>query len=184
MGSPGYLLPVAAGPFIASIGFSTMGWPQAAIAAWGTGAFFLADDRNGGDGALHGGIEMPDDLKPVLAGYLAAPATACVAWIVIRPEGSGIIQTGLTGILLMMILMQVVLIPQYASLPFSLTFWIFTFPVSTSANYGIRWLKTVDVAGSELISWPSWALPRLCPWHRIRTSSTVPAKKPLTLAQA
>lgn len=53
----------------------------------------------------------------------------------------------------MMILMQVVLIPQYASLPFSLTFWIFTFPVSTSANYGIRWLGTLGVAGSELISW-------------------------------
>jgi tellurite resistance protein len=99
------------------------------------------------------GIEMPDELKPVLAAYVAAPATACVAWIVIRPDGSGIIQLGLTGILFMMVLMQVVLIPQYASLPFSLTFWIFTFPVSTSTNYGIRWLGTLGVPGSDLISW-------------------------------
>jgi len=150
---PGYLLPVAAGPFIASIGFSTMGWPQAAIAAWGTGAFFWLVMGTVVTVRFMAGIEMPDELKPVLAAYVAAPATACVAWIVIRPEGSGIIQTGLTGILLVMILMQAALIPQYASLPFSLTFWIFTFPVSTSANYGIRWLKTVDVAGSELISW-------------------------------
>jgi tellurite resistance protein len=150
---PGYLLPVAAGPFIASIGFSTMGWPQAAVAAWGPGGFVWLMIGTGVTVRFMAGIEMPDDLKPVLAGYLAAPATALVAWIVIRPEGSGIIQLGLTGILFMMILMQVVLIPQYASLPFSLTFWIFTFPVSTSANYGIRWLGTLGVAGSELASW-------------------------------
>lgn len=150
---PGYLLPVAAGPFIASIGFSTMGWPQAAVAAWGTGGFFWLMIGTVVTVRFMAGIEMPDDLKPVLAGYLAAPATACVAWIVIRPEGSGIIQLGLAGILLMMILMQVVLLPQYAGLPFSLTFWIFTFPVSTSANYGIRWLGTLGVTGSELISW-------------------------------
>jgi tellurite resistance protein len=52
-----------------------------------------------------------------------------------------------------MILMQVMLLPEYHKLPFTQMFWVFTFPVATTANYSIRWLATTDLPGREIYAW-------------------------------
>jgi tellurite resistance protein len=63
------------------------------------------------------------------------------------------VQLGLTGVLVIMALMQVMLLPEYRKLPFTHMFWVFTFPVGATTNYAIRWLATTDLPGREIYGW-------------------------------
>ncbi|MET4097138.1 TDT family transporter [Arthrobacter sp. UYCu712] len=150
---PGYLLPVVPGFFVASIGFSTVHAHSAAMAAFGIGAFFWLVIGTVVTVRLMTGGELPPGAKIGLSAYLAAPATANIAWMVSHPGPVGGVQLGLTGVLLIMALMQVMLLPEYSRLPFTQMFWVFTFPVAATSNYAIRWLATTDIPGREIYAW-------------------------------
>ncbi|WP_284984999.1 TDT family transporter [Arthrobacter sp. efr-133-TYG-118] len=150
---PGYLLPVAAGSFVASIGFSSIHAHNAAMAAFGVGVFFWLVIGTVVTVRLMTGGEVLPAAKVGLSAYLAAPATANIAWMVSHPGPIGAIQLELTGILLIMVLMQVMLLPEYRKLPFTQMFWVFTFPVGATTNYAIRWLATTDLPGREIYAW-------------------------------
>jgi tellurite resistance protein len=150
---PGYLLPVVAGSFVASIGFSSIHAHDAAMAAFGVGAFFWLVVGTVVTVRLMTGGALPPAATTGLSAYLAAPATANIAWMVSHPGPVGAVQLGLTGVLVMMALMQVMLLPEYRKLPFTQMFWVFTFPVGATTNYAIRWLATTDLPGREIYGW-------------------------------
>ncbi|NQD87594.1 TDT family transporter [Paenarthrobacter sp. CM16] len=155
---PGYFLPVVAGPFVASIGFTTVHAPEVALAAFGVGAFFWLVLGTVVTIRLMTGGPLPPSAVPALSAYLAAPATASVAWHIAHPGSAGPFQLGLSGVLVMMILMQVLLIGVYRKLTFSSLFWVFTFPVATTSNYAVRWLTTSAIPGREIYAWAILAL--------------------------
>ena len=135
---PGYLLPVVPGFFVASIGFSSINARDAAMAAFGIGAFFWLVVGTVVTVRLMTGGELTAAAKTGLSAYLAAPATANIAWMLSHPGPVGAVQLGLTGVLVIMALTQVMLLPEYRKLPFTQMFWVFTFPVGATANYSIR----------------------------------------------
>lgn len=155
---PGYFLPVVAGSFVASIGFSTIHAHDAALAAFGIGAFFWLVVGTVVTVRLMTAGALPPAAKTGLSAYLAAPATASVAWMVSHPGPMGALQLGLTGVLTMMLLMQLFLIGEYRKLTFSPLFWVFTFPVATTANYAVRWFAASSLPGREIYSWIILAL--------------------------
>src|SRR6476661_6702323 len=150
---PGYLLPVVPGFFVASIGFSSIHARDAAMAAFGIGAFFWLVVGTVVTVRLMTGGELTAAAKTGLSAYLAAPATANIAWMLSHPGPVGAVQLGLTGVLVIMALTQVMLLPEYRKLPFTQMFWVFTFPVGATANYSIRWLATTDLPGREIYAW-------------------------------
>jgi tellurite resistance protein len=155
---PGYFLPVVAGSFVASIGFSSIHAHDAALAAFGIGAFFWLVVGTVVTVRLMTAGALPPAAKTGLSAYLAAPATASVAWMVSHPGPMGALQLGLTGVLTIMLLMQLFLIGEYRKLPFSPLFWVFTFPVATTANYAVRWFAASNLPGREIYSWIVLAL--------------------------
>ncbi|MGN7251900.1 TDT family transporter [Arthrobacter sp. SAFR-014] len=150
---PGYLLPVVAGSFVASIGFSSIHAHDAAMAAFGAGAFFWLVVGTVVTVRLMTGGALPPAATTGLSAYLAAPATANIAWMVSHPGPVGAVQLALTGVLVIMALMQVMLLPEYRKLSFTPMFWVFTFPIGATANYSIRWLATTDLPGREIYAW-------------------------------
>lgn len=150
---PGYLLPVVAGSFIASIGFSSIRAPEAAIATFGVGVFFWLVVGTILTIRLMTGGALEPAVTTGLSAYLAAPATANIAWMVSHPGPMGAAQLGLTGVLVITALMQIILIPEYRKLSFTTLFWVFTFPVGATTNYAIRWLAATDLPGREIYSW-------------------------------
>lgn len=155
---PGYFLPVVAGSFVASIGFSSIHAHDAALAAFGIGAFFWLVVGTVVTVRLMTAGVLPPAAKTGLSAYLAAPATASVAWMVSHPGPMGALQLGLTGVLIIMLLMQLFLIGEYRKLPFSPLFWVFTFPVATTANYAVRWFAAANLPGRETYAWIALAL--------------------------
>ena len=150
---PGYLLPVVPGFFVASIGFSGIHARDAAMAAFGIGAFFWLVIGTVVTVRLMTGGGLTAAAMTGLSAYLAAPATANIAWMLSHPGPVGAVQLSLTGVLVIMALTQVMLLPEYRKLPFTQMFWVFTFPVSATANYSIRWLATTDLPGREIYAW-------------------------------
>lgn len=150
---PGYLLPVVAGSFVASIGFSVIHSHNAAIATFGVGIFFWLVVGTVVTVRLMSGGKLPPAAMPGLTAYLAAPATANIAWMMSHPGPIGAVQLGLTGILAIMTLLQVMLLAEYRKLAFTQGFWIFTFPVGATTNYAIRWLAATALPGREIYAW-------------------------------
>ncbi|QDG66853.1 hypothetical protein NIBR502772_12145 [Pseudarthrobacter sp. NIBRBAC000502772] len=68
------------------------------------------------------GGELSPAATTGLSAYLAAPATGNIAWMLSHPEPVGLVQLGLTGVLLIMALMQLMLLAEYRKLPFTQMF--------------------------------------------------------------
>jgi tellurite resistance protein len=149
---PGYFLPLVAGAFISSVALSTSGWHEAAEAAFGIGAFFWLVIGAIVFGRLFIGPPLPDLLKPLLSVLVSAPATAGIAWFVLRGGSLDVIEYALLGVLFLMIAAQVSLIPVYRKLKFTPTFWAFTFPSAASANIIVRWL-----GAAHYVAWEAWS---------------------------
>ncbi|MEW2624661.1 hypothetical protein [Streptomyces sp. NPDC048106] len=98
----GYFLPVVAGSFITSIGFTSIGDHRAAVAAFGAGIYF---------------------------------------WLT------------LGGVMLLMVLVQLVYLPGYLHVPFSLQHWTFTFPLAVLGNDGVRWAGALRFSGWRPAAW-------------------------------
>jgi tellurite resistance protein len=148
---PGYFVPMVAGSFVASIGFSSVHAHHEALAAFGIGIFFWPVLTAVVVTRLMSSGPLPPVIVPSLSAFLATAATASVAWIVSHPGPMGDAQYFLTGVLVMMIVIQIVCVEEYRKLSFSLSFWVFTFPIAVTGNYAIRWF-----AASGLEHWETW----------------------------
>jgi tellurite resistance protein len=149
----GYFIPVVAGANVASISFSIIGYREAALAAFGAGLFFFLVVGAVILVRLMTSAELPAALKPSMSAFLAATATSNLAWILMHPGPLDEVQWILTGLLVLMLLVQVVLIGDYRKLSFNASFWIFTFPIASAANYAIRWLDAADTPGAAIWGW-------------------------------
>ncbi|UFS58520.1 SLAC1 family transporter [Subtercola endophyticus] len=150
---PGYFLPVVAGAFIASIGLSSVGAHEAAVAAFGVGVFFWLVVGTVVTGRLMTRSQLPDAVKPTLAVLLAPPATGGIAWFAASGGVSGPIEFAFAGVVVMMLLVQIVLLPEYRKIAFSLAFWAFTFPAASAANFSVRWFAASPFAGWQAVAW-------------------------------
>lgn len=150
---PGYFLPLVAGPFVASIGLSTVHAHTAARAALGVGMFFWVIIGGVITARLITAGPLPPSATPALSVLLAPPATGGIATFAAYPGPVGTIQTTFLGIFLMMLMVQIFLLPRYLRLAFGLGFWNFTFPISASANYVVRWCRATAFAGWQTLAW-------------------------------
>jgi tellurite resistance protein len=151
--STGYFLPVVAGSFIASLGLSTVGAPGAAIAAFGVGLFFFLTLGAIVLARLFTGTPLAPPARPSLAILLAAPATGGTALFVAQGGHASLLQEGLAGVVAIMLLVQIVLVPAYREVPFTLGYWTFSFPLASVTNYTVRWMLADPFPGSIAIVW-------------------------------
>jgi tellurite resistance protein len=150
---PGYLLPTAAGPFIASIGLGFSGWRQAAEGAFGIGIFLWFVVGAMIFNRLFTGHPLPDPLKPLLSVLVSASATGGIAWFVIASGRMDTVGYALLGITFAMLLVQAMVFFGYRRLRFTPTFWAFMFPIGASTNLIIRWLAFEGFTGWHAWSW-------------------------------
>lgn len=148
-----FFIPVVAGPFIASIGLTVVGFPDAALVVWGAGIFFWLSFGTLLMSRHITGSPLPTAARPALAAFLAAPASGGVAWTLSHPGPLDEVGYLLLGVLLIMLLIQLLLIGEYRKLPFTLQFWTFTFPAATSANFIIRWVSQAQYPGWPVFGW-------------------------------
>jgi tellurite resistance protein len=135
---PGYLLPLVAGPFVASVGLSVVGLTEAAWCALGVGLFFWVVIGTGVLARLVFGSPLPDGARPTVAILLSPPATAASAVLVLTDGRLGAPALMIVGILLVVIVAQLMLLPYYWRTPFSLGFWAFTFPLCATVTVAVR----------------------------------------------
>jgi tellurite resistance protein len=155
---PGYFIPLVAGAFVSSIGFSSVHAHEEALAAFGVGIFFWPVLAAIVLTRLMTAGPIPAPIIPSLSAFLATAATANVAWIVCHPGPVGQVQSVLTGVLVMMIFIQMAFLVEYRRLPFSVSFWVFTFPIAVTANYAIRCLAASRFTHWELYAWTGLGL--------------------------
>jgi len=149
----GYFIPVAAGANVASITLAIVGFREAALAAFGAGLFFFLVIGTVILIRLMTSAALPAPLKPSLSAFLAAASTSALAWILTHPGPVDEVQLILTGILVLMLLVQFVLIGDYRKLHFDATFWTFTFPLAATVNYAIRWFDANKTPAGDIWGW-------------------------------
>lgn len=146
----GYFLPTVAGGFIAATAAAEVGLTTLAVGAFAVGAFFWVVMFALITARLMFRPALPAPLVPTLAIFVAPPAVAGTAWFLIAPT-PGPVDYALTGIAVLMLLVQLALVPRYRKLPFSLGFWSFTFPFAAVAGYAIGWLDILRPTGWQIL---------------------------------
>ena len=136
----GYMLPVTAGPFIASIALANVGLPSIATASFGVGLFFWVVVGSVVVGRLIGGAPVEPGALPSLAILMSPPAVGSLSILIATHGHGGVGLQLMIGVLVFMALVQVALIPAYRRAPITARYWSFMFPIGTSANFTIRLL--------------------------------------------
>lgn len=149
----GYLLPTVAAGLIAATTSSKVGLPTLAIGCFAVGIFFWIVISTVLLARLAFFAPLPAALTPTCAILLAPPAVAGAAWFTINGQHPDLVSTALLGLLVIMALQQVALIPRYRTLPFSLGFWSFTFPLAAAGSYGVEWLSIADFHNWQYLAW-------------------------------
>lgn len=155
---PGYFLPLTAGPSIAAIGLSSIGMHQVAVAAFGVGIVFWFLFGAVIMGRLMVGGPLPSPFIPVLSVLVSPPLTAGVAWFAIQDGRIDAIQQVLGGVSTILLLVQILLIPRYLRVPFSIQHWAFTFPLAVTGNIVVRWAHATQFPGWQIIAWTALAV--------------------------
>jgi len=145
-----FLLPTVAAGFIASIATTRLGLPGVAFASFAIGVFFWIVILTVLLARLAFFPPLPDALTPTLAILLAPPAVGGAAWFAMNGVDDDPVSLALVGILVLMLIVQAFLLGTYRRLAFTLGFWSFTFPVASSASYGIQWLRVAGFEGWEV----------------------------------
>ncbi|GAA3176661.1 MULTISPECIES: TDT family transporter [Streptomyces] len=149
----GYFLPVVAGSFVASIGFTGLGEHRAAVAAFGIGIYFWLTLGAVLFGRLVVGGALPPPARPMLAILLTPPGVASIAWFAATGGAVDGIQLALGGVMFLMVLVQLVHLPGYLRVPFGLQHWTFTFPLAILGNDGVRWAGALHFGGWRPAAW-------------------------------
>jgi tellurite resistance protein len=145
-----FLLPTVAAAFIASIATARLGLPGVAFACFAIGVFFWVAIVTVLLARLAFFPPLPDALTPTLAILLAPPAVGGAAWFTMNGVDDDPVSLGLLGMLVLMLIVQGFMLGTYRRLAFTLGFWSFTFPVASSASYGIQWLRLADFDGRDV----------------------------------
>ncbi|WP_326834819.1 hypothetical protein VSH64_07800 [Amycolatopsis rhabdoformis] len=143
----GYVLPTVAPGLIGadvahSLGYAGLAWGLFAI-----GGFFsvvltpIIVHRLG----FHG--PLPQALLPTTAILLAPPPVAGLAWFTLHGFAADPIGQGIAGVGVLVLLVQLMMVPRYVRVPFSLGFWSFTFPLAASVSLTEKWLQLLAPAG-------------------------------------
>jgi tellurite resistance protein len=148
----GYFLPTVAGGFLAAEMLAEVGFPALGVAAFGSGLLFWVVIMTLLVARLALRPPLPAPLVPTMAIMVAPPAVAGAAWFAINGGRADVVSLGLAGLTVMMALLQVMLLPRYLRLPFSLGFWSFTFSTAAVVSYAIEWLAIERPAGWQPIS--------------------------------
>jgi tellurite resistance protein len=147
-----YLLPTVAAALIAATTTFKVGFPQLATGAFAVGIFFWVVIVTVLLARLALFPPLPDALTPTLAILLAPPAVAGTAWFAMTGVKEDAVSTGLLGLLILMLLLQMFLIPVYRKLTFTLGFWSFTFPLAAAGGYAIQWLEASGFPGWQAVA--------------------------------
>jgi tellurite resistance protein len=153
----GYLLPTVASGLISAQSLSAVGYHMLGLAAFGSGMVFWLLISAVYLYRLSFRPQAPAGLVPTYAIFSAPPAVAGNAWFAITAIHGGehvdIVQDLLFGVFLLLIAFQVMLVPTYLRLPFTLGFWALTFTTVASGRYGIRLIADTGVAGGAVWEW-------------------------------
>lgn len=151
---PGYLLPVVSGPFIASATASTLRLPELAAAAFAVGIlYWLAFGTVVLGSLLASGGQMPAPARPTLTILVIPPATGGLAWTAAHHGQVDTTGNGFAGLLLFTLVVIGFLLPHLRQRAFHFGYWIFSFPIATSANFLIRWLEGTQIPARHTLSW-------------------------------
>ena len=148
----GYLLPTVAAGFIgatcaARAGIELLGW-----ALFGIGLFFWAVMTVLLIIRLAFRPALPDPLVPTMAILVAPPAVAGIAWFQLTTLTPSVVAAMLAGMGLLLLLVQLLLVPMYSKLTFSLGFWSFTFPAAAVVTDALLWVHVRTFPGWQAVS--------------------------------
>jgi tellurite resistance protein len=136
----GYFLPISAAGLVGALTAAETGLDWLAVGSFAIGIFFWLVISVFLFLRLALRPAMPAPLLPTLAIMIAPPAVASAAWLRISGGHPNHLFEGLSAMTAFMVLIQIMLLPRYRALPFSLGFWSFTFPVASVAALAITWL--------------------------------------------
>lgn len=156
----GHLLPIVAAGFVGAQSLAIIGAPNTAIGVFAAAvlAWFFVGAALVTRHAFF--APLPDGLVPTLAIFAAPPVVGGNAWFAIAAPGNSDdrIQIALLGITVLLIGSQLMLLPRYLRLSFSLSFWSFTFTTAAAATYGIHWLALTSPPGATAYIWVLFAV--------------------------
>lgn len=154
---PGYSLPVVAGPFIASISLQANGWHPLAQGMFAVGAYFWLTFGTLIIGRLMTEQRLSDARVPTLVTLMVPPATASTAWFALSGNKITTVSIGLAAVLAMMALVQLFILPAYLRRPFSISTWVFSFPLAATANTVGHWAIAEPNPGVRTLAWATLA---------------------------
>ncbi|GAA1528313.1 hypothetical protein [Kribbella lupini] len=147
---PGYLLPTVAPGLVgasvaAGVGFHGLAW-----ALFGVGTFFTVIMTAILVLRLAFHAALADPLLPTTAILLAPPAVAGIAWFALNGGVVDPVAEATAGVGVLLLLVQVVMVPRYRRLRFSLGFWSFTFPFAAAVAWTEEWLELEQTPGWQV----------------------------------
>ncbi|MDP9223994.1 MAG: potassium-tellurite ethidium and proflavin transporter [Actinomycetota bacterium] len=148
----GYFLPISAAGLVGAFAAAETGLDWLAVGSFTIGIFFWLVISVFFFLRLALRPTLPAPLVPTLAILVAPPAVASAAWLKISGGQPNHMFEGLTAMTILMVLIQVMLLPRYRALPFSLGFWSFTFPAASVAALAITWLRLLQPIGWQAIT--------------------------------
>ena len=150
---PGLSLPVVAGPFISCISLQGNGWHLLAQGLFAVGMFFWAMFGTLIVGRLMTEQRLSDARFPTMATLMVPPATAGTAWFALNGNRVTTLGVGLAGVLAMMALIQLFILPDYLRRPFTISNWVFSFPLAATANTVGHWAIAAPYPLARVLAW-------------------------------
>jgi tellurite resistance protein len=144
---PGYLLPTVAGGFVAASGAGGFGLRGLGWLSFGIGVVSWLVLTSLTLGRLLFVTMLPAALVPTLTFEAAPAALAGNAYFELHGPVLDAAVYGLTGYLVLMVLVQLRLLPVYCRLKFTPGFWSFTFPWAAIAGFALTGLHIERPAG-------------------------------------
>ena len=148
----GYFLPISAAGLVGALAAAQTGLDWLAVGSFAVGIVFWLVISVFFFLRLALRPTMPAPLVPTLAILVAPPAVGSAAWLTISGGRPDHVFEGLTAMTVFMVLIQVILLPRYRALPFSLSFWSFTFPAASVAALAITWLHLLQPVAWQAIT--------------------------------
>jgi tellurite resistance protein len=150
---PGFSLPVVAGPFIAGVSLQANGWHPLALGLFAVGVFFWMTFGTLIIGRLMTEQRLSDTRFPALATLMVPPATASTAWFALNGNRITTVGIGLAAVLAMMALVQLFILPEYLRRPFTVSAWVFSFPLAATSNVVGHWAIAEPYPFVRILAW-------------------------------
>ncbi|MFI5914014.1 hypothetical protein [Dactylosporangium sp. NPDC051541] len=150
---PGYVLPTAAGGFVATMGAALAGWSGPARVFFGLGLVSWLVLEPMILARLFFRPPLPPQLRPTLAIGAGPPALAGLAYLVLTHGKADAVAFALAGYTLLAALIQLRLIGVYRHLHFSSGFWAYAFPYTAVATFALHWVAYAHPPGYRLWAW-------------------------------